>query len=741
MTEPTFDLRGLGQDLGVPVVVTPKTLPIAPGGPMLTRTPILIDPVRPTFGRFGNLGDIGGINIGIFRFNRPRASMTVLISESATPDATTLFEDVDPNSPKRYYVPQYHLAEQTLDGHNTYQVTLRQIDATNSRLTVQLTAVSRDGGTDVLPAAVTAYLQFISGASEETVDLTVAMDGVTYTATREITSNNERDELYRALSDDQGRTHLFIRHTCVVALPVDGELYHPAAVILDAEVDRAPFVFSPEQHPYIFEGITNIGTHSLDTIDRTVEWQGRTHHYLQSASRPREFAYLPDEFEIIRRDAPVRGPSIKVQFRSDDGSLEHMAADIEYAATPVVDAGRLAAASTALQGFVPAPAGGTPPAPTLHALVVADVDQLDLQIMLPPSAPGAPPMMDRPGVVTSLTDTFRDRLTGISLPAFQEVFDALFGASDVLFSGQVKVAGGDGRPELIVPFTARLDSLVGEVFEFAGQKAEPGGMSINLINRAESPVVIRALPVHLMVDGNLVDAAASQFIINGKAVTVPISMPAAATLSVRAVAGHVPPAVRRELHRGDTGNDVKAMQQALHADGAAIDLDGDFGPATQAAVRDFQARAGLPVTGVGDIATLARLNVTDTGQPVIQAVMFDTSDVRVTPAKDAVWTAIVDPSVPATYTRMIQVITFDSAFVPTTDVQLIVLDFADGGSVTVRPGHLEGSAAVHVPLADVVLRRGTDGTYTYTQVTVRASGQVRHTKTDQLDVLVPQADS
>lgn len=279
------------------------------------------------------------------------------------------------------------------------------------------------------------------------------------------------------------------------------------------------------------------------------------------------------------------------------------------------------------------------------------------------------------------------------------------------------------------------------MFEFADQKAEPDGMSIHLINRAESPVVVRALPVHLMVDGNPVEATASQFTINGKAATLPITVPAAATLAVRAVAGHVPPAIRRELHRGDTGNDVKAMQEALDAAGAAIDLDGDFGPATEAAVRAFQTGAGLPVTGVGDIATLARLKVTDTGQPAIQAVVFDTSDTRVTPAKDAVWTAIVDPSVPAIYSRMIQVITFDSAFAPTTDVQLMVLDFADGGSVTVRPGHLEGSAAVHVPLADVVLRRGTDGTYTYTQVTVRASGQVRHTKTDQLDVLVPQADS
>src|SRR5215831_10038815 len=164
MMKPTSDFRGLGQNLGVPVVVAPKALPIARSGPLI------VDTVHPTLGKFGNLGGLGGINIGIFWLNLPRANMTVPISESATPNATTLFEDVDPNSPKRYYVPQYRLAEQTLDGRNTYQVTLRQIDATNSRLTVQLTAVPRGGGTDVLPATVTAYLQFISGASEETVD-------------------------------------------------------------------------------------------------------------------------------------------------------------------------------------------------------------------------------------------------------------------------------------------------------------------------------------------------------------------------------------------------------------------------------------------------------------------------------------------------------------------------------------------------------------------------------------------
>ena len=145
--------------------------------------------------------------------------------------------------------------------------------------------------------------------------------------------------------------------------------------------------------------------------------------------------------------------------------------------------------------------------------------------------------MDRPGVVTSLTDTFRDRITGISLPAFQEVFDALSARRTCSSAGRSRSRAATSRPELIVPFTARLDDLVGEVFEFADQQAEPGGMSINLINRAESPVVLQALPVHLLVDGNPVNATASQLTVNGKAATFPITVPAAATLAVRAVAG------------------------------------------------------------------------------------------------------------------------------------------------------------------------------------------------------------
>lgn len=53
-----------------------------------------------------------------------------------------------------------------------------------------------------------------------------------------------------------------------------------------------------------------------------------------------------------------------------------------------------------------------------------------------------------------------------------------------------------------------------------------------------------------------------------------------------------------DMKRGDKGGDVRKMQERLqalgHYDGA---LDGDFGPATEQAVRAFQQRRGLTVSG------------------------------------------------------------------------------------------------------------------------------------------------
>ena len=57
------------------------------------------------------------------------------------------------------------------------------------------------------------------------------------------------------------------------------------------------------------------------------------------------------------------------------------------------------------------------------------------------------------------------------------------------------------------------------------------------------------------------------------------------------------------------GRDVRALQQALAGNGMAIDPDGRFGPATEAAVIAFQERENLRPDGIVGPATRSRLEI------------------------------------------------------------------------------------------------------------------------------------
>jgi len=65
-----------------------------------------------------------------------------------------------------------------------------------------------------------------------------------------------------------------------------------------------------------------------------------------------------------------------------------------------------------------------------------------------------------------------------------------------------------------------------------------------------------------------------------------------------------------EIHQGDGGEAVTGVQYLLRARGQAVVVDGEFGPATDEAVRAFQAGAGLPVNGVVDETSRPHLVVT-----------------------------------------------------------------------------------------------------------------------------------
>jgi peptidoglycan hydrolase-like protein with peptidoglycan-binding domain len=62
------------------------------------------------------------------------------------------------------------------------------------------------------------------------------------------------------------------------------------------------------------------------------------------------------------------------------------------------------------------------------------------------------------------------------------------------------------------------------------------------------------------------------------------------------------------LKPGDTGAQVKVLQRALaHLGFSAGKIDGQYGPATEAAVKQFQSGAGLTPDGIFGPATLAGL--------------------------------------------------------------------------------------------------------------------------------------
>ena len=63
------------------------------------------------------------------------------------------------------------------------------------------------------------------------------------------------------------------------------------------------------------------------------------------------------------------------------------------------------------------------------------------------------------------------------------------------------------------------------------------------------------------------------------------------------------------LRKGMKGFRTLALQQALKADGAELETDGDFGKLTEKAVAEFQKKHGLDATGKADAITLQALNL------------------------------------------------------------------------------------------------------------------------------------
>jgi len=84
-----------------------------------------------------------------------------------------------------------------------------------------------------------------------------------------------------------------------------------------------------------------------------------------------------------------------------------------------------------------------------------------------------------------------------------------------------------------------------------------------------------------------------------------------------------------DLVYGHKGYRTAAMQKALNDHGADLNGDGEFGSKTLAALKAFQQKTGLPITGKGDAATFAALGLTTAAEPPADPAM-PTNSIRVT---------------------------------------------------------------------------------------------------------------
>ena len=81
------------------------------------------------------------------------------------------------------------------------------------------------------------------------------------------------------------------------------------------------------------------------------------------------------------------------------------------------------------------------------------------------------------------------------------------------------------------------------------------------------------------------------------------------TIDENSLGGAEAPRMLRLTTPPMTGDDVRALQQALVGAGANLAVDGVFGPQTDAAVRQFQQQQGLAVDGVVGTATRSALGL------------------------------------------------------------------------------------------------------------------------------------
>ncbi len=272
-------------------------------------------------------------------------------------------------------------------------------------------------------------------------------------------------------------------------------LYREVNRAIDDLSERSPFVFPEKVYPYIFSGI-NASNQTFQPIRRQVMWQSPTDlqprmgTYFQDPVTPYLFYYLPDAFKIVRRPQSLHYPILSLDIHSIDGSEATTQVTLNYAAIPVINRDRLAAAAQELQRYMTGPLPTSVTGPMFQALAT-DTARLYMQM---PTATGGTMDQVRSAVRVNLDSGFKDSIT-LPLAQFSSVFNAVFSDS-ILMQGYVLVDFSD-IPDEQIPFIAQMDDMAGDLLDYKVQPDPSGGLRVTLTNAIESPLRINDLSAKL----------------------------------------------------------------------------------------------------------------------------------------------------------------------------------------------------------------------------------------------------
>lgn len=525
---------------------------------------------------------VGGRKLGV-----TRAEVKVPIAPTGTVTDTVRFEDpVVPDA--FYYLPRYRVAT------NGAQYAIRlgrrgDVWALTVRLVPEVAEeIGAAGGGQPIEHQVAVTLRYeraVAGGITQALSLVfdeVTREGAEVVATAVLPTIEAKDATYLALLSST--TRLEVARTIRVAIPLVQRPLRPLTMIphhgLGDRFERVPdlpvlepappaetryreehrellwtaepqpFQILPDLHPYAFEDVVASIPASAEPVARSVVFEQRAHVYYQDPVERHRFYYLPDSYQLLRRSTVPRAPAMRVELATTGTGLDDMLVSIGYAAGPRVRAGRLAAAVRELEPHLPA-------GQTTISLEPLMTTNLRLSLALPGAGIS---YQDRPNVAVEL-DALSDMIENLRFSDFRALFDAMFTTSSLLFCGVVELGVGDEAAHSI-PFTGRMDELIGQVLESSHQPIPAsGGALLTLANVIESPVRVGVVAVTLRYGDTAIEGALSD-----ASLPLELAAGASATLTVTPASpppNGVEPAVELTLDQIEVVPDREAVLESV----------------------------------------------------------------------------------------------------------------------------------------------------------------------------------